>query len=78
MSSVLARRTIVKPPAPIRVNDGTSYFQTNFSPRYLIDKNVLKRIAVIEFVEMSTRSQKGSAITCKTPPNVIIKNPTIH
>ena len=69
---------MVSPPAPIRVNAGTSYRHTNFSPRYRIERKVLKRMAVIELVEIKTKSQNGRAITCSTPPKVIRKKPVIH
>ena len=59
-SVVLARATIVTAPTPIKKKAGKSYFVMNFSPKHLMDKKVLKTIALIEFVEIRTRSAYGS------------------
>ena len=56
LSSEFASKTIIRPPILISESAGTSYYHTNYSPRYLIERNVLNIIAVIAFVEMSTRS----------------------
>ena len=78
LSSVFAIRTIITPPSPMNEKAGTSYYQMNFSPKYLIERKVLKMIAEIEFVDISTRSAKGSANICKTPPRAMTISPTIH
>ena len=54
--TVFDNSIIVIAPAPIRLKAGKSYLQINFSPRHLIERNVLYAIAVIEFEEMRTIS----------------------
>ena len=46
----------------IRVKEGPSYFQSNFSSKKYTERNVLKTIIVAELVESTTRAQYGSAI----------------
>ena len=55
--------TIIKPPIPINEKAGISYFQFIFSFKYLTARNVLKAMAVIELVDISTRSTHGRTPT---------------
>lgn len=75
---VFARNKIVTDPNPMRANAGMSYFQMNFSPRYLIERKVLKAIAVMALVETSTRSAYGSARSYRAPPRNRRKKPKSH
>ena len=43
----------------IRVKDGTSYLQINFSPKHLIERIVEIKIPAAVSVDSKTRSQKG-------------------
>ena len=60
LSTVLASITIVNPPIPINAKAGRSYFQFICSLRYLTARNVLNAIAVMELVDIRTRSTKGN------------------
>ena len=65
MSSGLESKTIDVHPIMIIENDGKSYLQMNFSPRYLIESIVVKSIPAAVIVERSTSGQNGSATTFK-------------
>ena len=55
-SSTSDTSTMTRAPTLISVRAGTSYRQMNFSPRYLMERKVLKRMAVMAFVEIKTKS----------------------
>ena len=77
-SEVFASITTVKPPIPISVKAGKSYFQFIFSPKYFTERNVLKAIAEIEFVDMSTRLTNGRTAIYMPPPSMSIQKPICH
>ena len=60
VSSWFERATIVVHPSMIRIKDGRSYLQMNFSCRYLIASSVLIMIPTAVSVEIRTRSTNGS------------------
>ena len=59
VSSWFERATIMVQPMMIKVKDGKSYLQMNFSLRNLIDNRVLKTMPAAVIVDKRTKSAKG-------------------
>ena len=70
VSSDCDNMTIAPHPSTISKNATESYFQTIFSPRYLIASTLLNTIDKHDVVESNTRLQYGSVSKWMTPPTM--------
>ena len=71
VSSWFERATIMVQPMMIKVKEGKSYLQMNFSLRNLTDNRVLKTMPAAVIVDKRTKSAKG-----RTAPWIIDDNPS--